>query len=113
LLDPLEARMDALIATERYEAAAVARDQIEMLGEVLRQQQMLTALRRAPSTRFLAPSGFIELEHGSLRLAGDEPVPAPDRPLERDRLEELLLVVRWIERETTAGRIHRLDGDAS
>ncbi len=108
LLDPLEQRMDDLITEEQYEAAAVTRDQIAALGEVLRQQQVLASLRAAPSTRFLTTSGIIELEHGFLRLTGDDRTTSASEPLGRDRLEELLLVARWVERETSAGRIERL-----
>lgn len=110
LLEPLERRMDELVVAEQYEAAATARDQLAALAEVLRRQRVLTELRSSPSTRFLAPSGIIELEHGFLRLPGEDPIDPSNAPLERHRLDELLVVARWIERETTAGRIRPLPG---
>jgi DNA polymerase-3 subunit epsilon len=108
LLEPLEARMHKLVADERYEDAATVRDQQDLLAEALRRQLVLTSLRRASSMRFVSPSGIIEFEHGCLRLAGDGATPSSAAPLARQRLDEMLLVARWIERATTSGRVQPL-----
>jgi DNA polymerase III subunit epsilon len=93
LLDPLTDRMNALVAAERYEDAAA---------------EVLTSLRAAPSRRFVSSIGIIEFEHGCLRLAGDESAAGSSAPLARDRLDEMLTVARWIERETASGRVQLL-----
>jgi DNA polymerase III subunit epsilon len=113
LLEPLERRMNELVAASEFEAAVTARDHHAVLSEALRRQQVLQSMRSVASMRFLTPSGVIELEHGFLRLAGDPPVDAPRGPLERHRLDELLVVAHWIERETTAGRIRPLPSASS
>ncbi|MGZ6995917.1 MAG: exonuclease domain-containing protein [Acidimicrobiia bacterium] len=109
LLEPLELRMNELASTEQYEAAAAARDQLIAVAEVLRQQRVLTSLCRFPSTRFLTPSGVVELQHGFLPLGDDDPTVEPDAPLEPRRLDELLVVARWLGQAVASGHARPLD----
>jgi DNA polymerase III subunit epsilon len=107
LTEPLARQIEICVAAEDYEAAATARDHLGILVESLRQQSVLESLRASPSTRFVSPTGVIEFEHGCLRLGDDDELERPNTPLER-QLDELLVVARWIEHETGAGRIRPL-----
>jgi DNA polymerase-3 subunit epsilon len=108
LLEPLAQRLSELVAAEHYEAAVKVRDQLGTLAEALRRHHLLTWLCRSSRVRLLTPSGVVELEHGFLRLADDESLDASGDELtrvpERHRLDELLVVAHWLERETEAGR---------
>lgn len=117
LFGPLRARLHQLVAAEQYEAAAAVRDHLDALAETLRRHQLVSWLRASPRLRFLTASGVVELEHGTLRLADDEPGRpsgvAPDPVLERHQLDELLVIARWVERETEScrARLVEIAGD--
>jgi DNA polymerase-3 subunit epsilon len=107
LLDLITARMDNLVAEAEFEAAARARDQRATLAGVLRHHRLLSWLRTSGTLRFLTEWGVIELDNGRLALE-DTSERATDRPhapaVEREGLDELLVVARWIKRELAAGR---------
>ncbi len=109
LLEPLARRLEALIGAEQYEDAAIARDQLDALGQALRHHALLTSLRTSGTLRYLTATGIVELENGILRV-DDEAGTTPALTLERHRLDELLVVARWIDREVTADRARPLPG---
>jgi DNA polymerase-3 subunit epsilon len=130
LLGPLEARMHALAAAERFEEAADVRDRAAALSAALRRQQRFDALRRAGRVVVEVDGrSRAELDHGRLVRAwsvsdrGVEAVPlpldldpaAPDAlrapladdpcrpgaPLPKALADELACVAAWLDR---AGR---------
>ncbi len=114
LLGPLEARMHQLAETERFEEAALTRDRLAALSRTLRRRQTLEWLSASGDMAIAVDGGIVALVDGHLQLGELElaDASAPDaRPsiLDRRRADELLLVARWIERETTAGRARLLD----
>ncbi len=114
LLQPLEARMARLAAAERFEEAAATRDRLAALTRALFRQRMVDQLRATQRLLLDTPEGRVELRHGRLVLpedrdafevAGtdsDQPVAA--RP-ERDEIDELLTVARWLTQHAHEVRV--------
>ncbi|MCB1039223.1 MAG: DEDD exonuclease domain-containing protein [Acidimicrobiales bacterium] len=141
LLGPLEARMHALAAEERFEEAADVRDRAAALASALRRQQRFDALRRAGRVVLeVDGASRAELLRGRLQRtwtvtrAGIAEVPlpldldpaAPDRldptplpddptapgaPLPKALADELACVAQWVDRQ--GHRIRILEADAS
>jgi DNA polymerase-3 subunit epsilon len=127
LTAPLQARMRALAAAERFEEAAEARDRAAALVGALRRQRRFDALRRAGRVVLGLPDdGRAELRHGLLTrcwsddgtrgsalpldLAGPEAdaVPAAG-PLPSHLADEVACIAGWLEAH--AGRVQVLDCD--
>ena len=138
LLGPLEQKMHALAAAERFEEAAEMRDRAAALTAALRRQGRFDNLRRAGRVviEFGERSGA-ELDHGRLVRAwtitrqGVTPLPlpldldpaAPDhqvaplsddhsepgQPVPKAMADELACVAAWLDKE--AGRIRVIHSD--
>ncbi|HEX2574813.1 MAG TPA: GIY-YIG nuclease family protein, partial [Aquihabitans sp.] len=138
LLGPLEQKMHALAAAERFEEAAEMRDRAAALTAAIRRQRRFDALRRAGRlvVEFGERSGA-ELDHGrlvrawSIGSAGVAPVPlpldldpaAPDalvspldgdpslpgRPVPKAVADELACVAAWLEKEAARIRVVHAD----
>ncbi|MGQ0521403.1 MAG: DEDD exonuclease domain-containing protein [Actinomycetota bacterium] len=116
LLRPLEDRMRALAAAQRYEEAALARERAAALASALARQRRLDTLRRAGRVALdVEGEGAAVLERGRLVAAGGAAgtlplaLPEPDpagAPLPRHLVDEVLCVASWLDR--SAGRV-RLD----
>jgi DNA polymerase-3 subunit epsilon len=100
MLRGLMARMDALATQERFEEAALARDRIHALADVLARMRIdrwLTdgtlSLRGADGRAVTLVGGA--LDHAHPLVAGAPPIgwPAP-----RERVDELAIVRSWIRR---------------
>lgn len=118
LLEPLERRMHSLATAERFEEAAATRDRLAALARALRRQRLLEWLRASGRMRLLTDAGVIELVDGRLALADDPPslLDAPRAPggvIDRRDVDELLVVARWLEKETTAGRARLLEASGA
>ena len=139
LLAPLEARMHALAAAERFEEAADVRDRAAALAAALRRQHRFDTLRRAGRVVIeVGGRSGAELNHGRLVRAwrltangpSDVPLPldldpaAPDHlvvpasldpsepgaPVPKALADELMCVGAWLDREAT--RIRVVESDA-
>lgn len=111
LLDPLAQRMERLAAAERFEEAAITRDRCAALARALRRQHTLDWLIASGTMHVGTEAGVLRFCHGLLALDGE--LPPPDDPTtirwDRSRVDELLVVARWLERECAAGRARLLD----
>ena len=123
VLDPLAARMRALAASERFEDAASTRDQLSAISRALRRRQTLEWLSTSGRMVIAVDGGVVTLDDGHLvvgavvegsgQLALDPP-PAPSAPYwDRRRADELLVVARWLDRETRGGRARLLEVSGS
>ncbi|CAN5415786.1 DEDD exonuclease domain-containing protein [soil metagenome] len=138
LLGPLEQKMHALAATERFEEAADMRDRAAALTSALRRQRRFDALRGAGRVVVeLGGRSGAELDHGRLVRAwtinrtgivalplpldldpsapdslsaspGDDPS-VPGRPVPKALADELSCVAAWLDKE--AGRIRVIHTD--
>jgi DNA polymerase-3 subunit epsilon len=125
LLEPLQARIDALAGAERFEEASDTRDRAAALTAALRRQRQLDGLRR--SGRLViewsgrtGPNG-VELHDGrlvgpsgarQLALDGDEATDA-DAPMPRRLADELACVARWLTANAARVRLVHCDGGLS
>lgn len=138
LLGPLEHRMHALAAAERFEEAADVRDRAAALADALRRQRRIDALRALGSARLVLPGrGGARLERGrvveawterdpdepaSLPFAAapsHEPPPGPDPlfvladlgpPPTPHEAEELLCVAAWLDRHAGTVQVEAEQG---
>jgi DNA polymerase-3 subunit epsilon len=130
LLSPLEERIEALAASERYEEAADVRDRAEALAGALRRTRRFDLLRRAGRVRVSIGDAWAELDRGLLVACGaegetaplwldgltiDPPVPAPadSDPLpvpHRDEADELLTIASWLDRNASKVRLDAVSG---
>lgn len=126
ILTPLEARMAALAAEERFEEAADTRDRAAAVVAALRRQRRLDQWRRPALVRLGLPGGGgVELVHGrmdhawgagagvdaqsSLRLVAA----APSRPVGRDEADELLCIAQFVDRYAARIELLHVDGELS
>ncbi|HVM05296.1 MAG TPA: DEDD exonuclease domain-containing protein [Acidimicrobiales bacterium] len=123
LLGPLEARMRALAAEQRYEEAAATRERAAALASALARQRRLDALRRAGRVDLeVEGEGGAVLDRGRLVSAGagtagatplpfEAPAPADagDGPLPRHLADEVLCVASWLDRAAGRVRLARCD----
>jgi len=113
LLGPLERRMRALAAAERFEEAAETRDRAAALARALHRQRRLDGLRRAGRIEVDADGeGRAVLAGG--RLVGTGTLPFPDGgggdgPLPRHLADEVACVAAWLD--DAAGRIRLVHCD--
>jgi len=116
LLDPLEERMHALAAAERFEEAAATRDRLAGLARALERQRLVRAVRAAGRVVLHDEWGTVELDGGRLvdtTLPEVRPLPPDaDRPVGRDEIDELLVVARWLL-GTPRGARHLLEVDGT
>jgi DNA polymerase-3 subunit epsilon len=116
LLAPLEQRMAALAAAQRYEEAASVRERAAALSRALHRQRKLDALRRAGRVTVEMPGeGVAVLHRGRFVGAGDggllelSSVPA-DGPVPRELADELAAVASYLEAK--AGRLRLVESEA-
>jgi DNA polymerase-3 subunit epsilon len=112
LLDPLERRMHALAAVERFEEAAITRDRLAALARALERERLVNAVRTAGRVVLEDLHGVVEIDGGRL-VERDRMLLTPDlsRPPQRDEIDELLVVARWLFGTSRgARRIRRVDG---
>jgi len=136
LLGPLEQKMHALAAAERFEEAAEMRDRASALTAALRRQRRFDSLRWAGRVVVeLGGRSRAELDHGRLVGAwtitrhGITPLPlsldldsaapasgapghdlsAPGQPVPKAMADELACVAAWLDKE--AGRIRVVHSD--
>jgi DNA polymerase-3 subunit epsilon len=97
LLEALERRMSRLAEAERYEEAASVRDRLRALAEALWRARVDAWLVGAGRLELGLEDLAVRLDAGSLRSAhgDDEPI---DRPVPRDRADELAVVRSWVGR---------------
>jgi DNA polymerase-3 subunit epsilon len=113
LLAPLDDRIKALAAARRFEEAASVRDRAGALARALTRQRRLDALRAAGRLVLDGTDGGpVVLEAGRLAhttgaLEGwDRPPPGdPTVPLARDEVDELNLVLHWMDRHADRLRV--------
>ena len=115
LLAPLQARMHALAALERFEEATDVRDRASALSSAIRRQRRLDGLRRAGRIVVEIPGrGGVELDGGLLvrSWTGEQPpltldtISAPPAgPLPRHLADEVAVVAAWLEREAARVRL--------
>ena len=105
LLRGLEARMHELAAQERFEEAALARDRVRALADVLartRIDRWLTAGRLVVAgpggERLELAGGALVRRDGGLGAGGPIGAPAP-----RERADELSVVRSWVAAQPRAG----------
>jgi len=123
LLEPLEGRMHALAADERFEEAALARDRLDVLTRTLERQRMLEQLVAAARVELLGPDGPMTIRSGRLDLGtldlgtldlGMPDLGTSDGPgstrIDRNTAEELLIVARWLRRHAHRVRVVSVDG---
>jgi DNA polymerase-3 subunit epsilon len=113
LLQPLEDRMRALAAAQRYEEAASVRERAAALSRALMRQRRLDALRRAGRlTLAIDGEGTAVLERGRLLAQWDggllDPVPI-DGPLPRELVDELTTVASYLD--TRAARLQLVESE--
>ena len=127
LLAPLEARMRALAAEQRYEEAAATRERAAALAGALVRQRRLDALRRAGRVDLeVAGEGGAVLDAGRLvsvwrdcGAATPLPFPTADAvsdasgPLPRHLADEVLCVASWLDRSAARVRLARCDAGLS
>jgi DNA polymerase-3 subunit epsilon len=112
LLRPLEARMVALAAAQRYEEAASVRDRAAALSRAIDRQRRLDALRRAGRTTVEVPGeGIAVLERGRLLTDGELLAPVPEAgPLPRELADELATVLAYLDAKAPRLRLVESEG---
>ncbi len=118
LLDPLDRRMRTLASTERFEEAALTRDRAAALTRALRRRNTLGWLSTSGNMTVAIDGGVITFRDGRLQF-GDpeldlEPItPGPGGVLDRRLADELLVVARWLEKETARGNARLLEASGA
>ncbi|MBX3314961.1 MAG: DEDD exonuclease domain-containing protein [Actinobacteria bacterium] len=134
LLAPLEARMTALAAGERFEEAADVRDRAAALSAAIRRQRRFDALRGAGRVELeVDGTSGIELDHGRLARAwritragvsavplpldldpvapdGRRPSPAAGDPVPAALADELQCIGAWLAKEANRVLVVHSDG---
>ena len=111
LLEPLESRMRALAAVQRYEEAGATRDRAASLARAIGQQRRLEALRRAGRLVVDVPEqGEVVLERGRL-TDGTLLAPLDDGWVPRDLVDELRCVASWLDAEAARIRLVECGGE--
>lgn len=115
LTDPLTRRMERLAAAERFEEAAATRDRLAALSRALQRQHTLDWLAASGVMHVATDTGVLRFEQGLLALDVDLTLDAPTAAVrfDRGRCDELLVVARWLLRETAAGRARLLDASGA
>jgi DNA polymerase-3 subunit epsilon len=113
LLAPLERRLGALVRDERFEEAAIARDQLAAVAGAFERQRLVDDLRRAGRLVVDGPEGRVEIDDGRVLLPDDPPtLRCLDQPVvaARDEIDELLEVARWLRRRAGALQLVSVSG---
>jgi DNA polymerase-3 subunit epsilon len=110
LLGPLEARMARLAAVERFEEAAATRDRLAALTRALFRHRAVLQLRATQRLLLDTPEGRVELRHGRVVLPEDrDSFDVADQPIaavpEREEIDELLTVARWLSQHAHEVRV--------
>jgi DNA polymerase-3 subunit epsilon len=110
LLGPLEARMVRLAAAERFEEAAATRDRVAALTRALFRHRAVLQLRATQRLLLDTPEGRVELRHGRVVLPEDrDSFDVADQPIaaipEREEIDELLTVARWLTQHAHEVRV--------
>ena len=103
LLAPLERRMRALAAEERFEEAAAQRDRAGVLARAVDRQRRAVALRMAGWTEIDVDGRALRIDFGRIRFtdARTAEAPDPDAAIPCDVIDELTLLANWLERAGT------------
>ncbi|HEX2038350.1 MAG TPA: DEDD exonuclease domain-containing protein [Acidimicrobiales bacterium] len=107
LLQPLEERMRALAAAQRYEEAASVRERAAALSRALQRQRRLDALRQAGRVTVEVPGEGVAVLHRGRLLDGLlelDSVPE-DGPVPRELADELAAVASYLEAKAARLRI--------
>ncbi len=131
LLAPLQLRLAALAADERYEEAADVRDRAESLAGLIRRHHQFDLLRRAGRLRIRIGKSWAEFDNGLLTGCGSvddppslldsSPVGAappeqpdhPPKPLpvpHRHDADELLCIARWLDQNAERVELEMVEG---
>ena len=114
LLGPLETRMRALAAAERYEEAADARARASALARALQRQRQFDTLRALDRLELDSGEHRVVFRGGLLGpLAGVDagpPDPGPTAPVPTHLADELGCVASWLDAEAARVRVVRCDG---
>lgn len=119
LLRPLEQRMNALAAAERFEEAASTRDRAAALARALHRQRQFEALRRAgrleldlgaDQRRLVFRGGLLGPQAG---VDVEGPDPGPGTPVPRHLADELACVARWLDTEAARVKLVACEGELS
>jgi DNA polymerase-3 subunit epsilon len=97
LLGTLEARMARLAAQERFEEAALVRDRLRALAEILQRERQEAWLVGAGAMVLVTKEGARIRLRGAAVHRGEDAEPIP-LPCPRDRADELAAVRAWIAR---------------
>jgi DNA polymerase-3 subunit epsilon len=124
LLDPLQDRMHAMAAAERFEEAAAARDRADVLARALQRQRRMERIRHSGRVIVEVPGeGGAMLVDGRLVDAwaeGGGPAmieslpltePPPNGPVTREAADELSCVASWLEDRAARLRLLSCDGN--
>jgi DNA polymerase-3 subunit epsilon len=107
LLEALETRMAALADGERFEEAALVRDRLRSLAEVLQRSRQEAWLVAAGSMVLVTRDGTHVTLAGATVARGDGAAPIP-LPCPRERADELAAVRSWVAAHREV-RIDRVD----
>ena len=122
LLGPLDERMRAQAAAERFEDAAATRDRAAALTGAIARQRRLDGLRRAGRLVVeVAGEGRSVLEGGRLvgvwegagatgAAAPDDPTGETTGPVPKHLADELACVARWLDARTASVRLVACEG---
>ena len=112
LLQPLEDRMRALAAAQRYEEAASVRERAAALSRAIARQRRLDALRRAGRvTLTIEGEGTAVLQRGRLLRTSDGGLFDTDvaGPVPRELVDELMAVASYLDAK--AGRLRLVESE--
>lgn len=112
LLAPLERRMRALAAEERFEEAAAIRDRAGVLARAVDRQRRAVALRMAGWTEIDIGGHTLRIDFGRIRFteARTAGPPDPHAAIPCDVIDELTLLANWLERAGTRVQITKSAG---
>ncbi len=127
LLAPLERRLRALAAGERFEEAAAVRDRAAALAGALRRQRRFAALHAAGRVVLDTGAAVVELDRGrlvrvtapaaggsaELPFGGSQPPlePGEPGPVARELADELACVAAWLDANAHRVRLLSCDGE--
>ncbi|HVF76339.1 MAG TPA: DEDD exonuclease domain-containing protein [Acidimicrobiales bacterium] len=115
LLQPLEDRMRALAAAQRYEEAASVRERAAALSRAIARQRRLDALRRAGRvTLAIEGEGTAVLDRGRLLRTSDGGLLFDNEftgPVPRELVDELMAVASYLDTKAARLRLVESEGE--